>query len=339
MVGVLAGVGIGIKPYFLALPLCVELSLFVYRRCWIQLLRIELLAIVTAGFLYLVAVLIFAPGYYFEVIPAAMSNYAGFEAPLSRVLLVYFEQLFSATSVVALLAFLVGRPWHSLQVGIILAAAFGFLVAAVLQSKGWQYQILPVKFYLAIAAGMIATQIADRHGPARIFVPLFALALIASPTLVFVRDMLDPDGTKARVDRLADIFSQHAGPEGPVFAFITSPRDVHPAILQSRTRWIGSSGAMIYLPACFGMTPEEKKNPVQYRACSVTERYDRLMILELVNEEPNIVVSQFGRSRLAIEGMETTYPEYFSRYPEFRSFWEDYSLLETIGSFRVFVRQ
>ncbi len=341
--GLFAGIAVGIKPYFLAVSGCIEIALLIYLRHWRQFIRAELLTSILVFVAYLFAIQIYAPGYFSEVLPAALNNYSGFKSSWLLVGERAVRTLAFPGLAILILVVIDGlrvktRPAFMMM----LAASTGFLIAMAVQQKGWAYQLYPAAFYLLLALGLLVGGLSFRPRLRRV-VPLVGLLIglvsAVKPTLTFVQDMTAIDGTKSRVDQLADLFAAHSGEGKKVFAFITSPRDVHPAILQSRANWAGSSGVLVYLPAYMGRSYGQQDEGRAAQIRTITEKYDRRMIAELVQSQPGIIVSQFGPSRLGIEGITMSYPDYFARYPEFLNLWQHYSYVQTVGSFKVFKRQ
>jgi hypothetical protein len=335
--GLLAGIGIGIKPYFVALPLLVEIALVAMSMRLRLLFRTETMAIVLTGAVYLVCVWLFASGYLTEVLPAALSNYRGFNSP-PAVMVQALSRPVAALAGIWLIARMSGLPWRTPSVLLPSAAAAAFMTAVILQMKGWGYQLYPVWFYLLVAAA--AAAVAAPLRLLRLAPAALLLAYVGADKIApSMTGMVAPGGTAERVGRLAEIFTEHAGPGKPVYAFITSPRDIHPAILESRSEWAGASGALIYLPAYLQALRAKTAPEDLDMLRDVAERYDHTLLGRLEHAHPGVIVMQTGNWRLALSDIDTTYPEYFSRYPRFVALWRDYEYLETVGSFEVFIRK
>jgi len=340
--GLVAGIGFGIKPYFIAVGMCLELALLFYMRHARQFVRAEIVTVILVVCSYLIAILIFAPGYYFEVIPAALSNYGGYNS--SWVLVgkrLFGNQVFVMS--LALILFLVGglKIWRNAAVILLLATGAGFLIAAIGQQKAWSYQIFPVIYFMMVALGLL---IGELYKTSRFnqMAPVAALVigavLLMRPLVPFVEEMTSQNSTKSRVDRLSEIFEKNAGDNQLVFGFITSPRDIHPAVLQSGTKWADAAGAMVYLPALLGDFYKKQNNDAARRILEIAQKHDRNMIARLINNPPGVIVSQSGPGRLGLENNSISYPQYFSRYPEFENFWKQYRLSESVGNFQVYLR-
>lgn len=339
LVGVSAGLGIGIKPYFVALPICIEFWLLLRTRRIASVLRPETVALAAVGVVYLGAVAVFAPAYYSEVVPDAMVGYGGFKVPLADFAGRFLHYLAFALGAIALAMFATGRRIQPLAAQATLTGAAGFAVAALMQQKGWAYQLYPVAALVVLAAATIlARGDSARHPYLAGAVLLLAAAVLGQPA-AFLVDGYSSTGTAARVAALTKVFRERAGPDETVFAFITSPRDVHPAMLESRRRWAGSTGVMPYLPAEVAAMAKPRKDGDFQRIVRVSDASSRATLRRIEQERPAVIVVDDRRDKLGMEFADFDYIAYFGKYPEFRALWSGYEEGRRIGTFRIFLRR
>ncbi|OAM77411.1 hypothetical protein A3840_10065 [Devosia elaeis] len=327
--GLLAAIGICFKPYFLAVPLLVELWLALRRRDLREVVRLETLVMVAIGLVYLAAVFVFAPDYLYRVVPDAMATYSGFESGMNEILsevagVLLFPVLAMLFGILAL------RRIDPLS-GAFLATATGYLLAALLQQKGWQYQIMPVALYVLAAA---AVQMAF----AKRFRGLIAAAIglaCAFPVLSFVWDGLSPNGTSARVFALEQVLDRPA--VDSVYAFITSPRDMHPAVLQSGKTWADAYGVAIFLPAHLHALAAETRSPRQQRAIAISQAYLEDLLGRFAAAPPDILAFDAARFKLGIPNAERfDYLDFLAAYPAFEALIGSYDEIAPMGRFRLF---
>jgi len=323
-IGCVAALGIGIKPYFLMLPFCVELWLFAIVKG--KAFRLELFAMVGTLLLYLFAVERFAPDYLRRVVPDAMVAYGAFQTSWTNLALAVAIRLAPYLASIGILCLAVrGRLSPLLQA--CAAAALGFLIAAVLQRKGWRYQLYPVAMYCVFFAGLVLSRRALRTKfPAASGIAAAILLVSCGASIAaFVSDGISPDGTSARVRALTAIFREH----GSVYAFITSPRDVHPAVLESGARWTSASGVLVFLPAMLNA-------PNDPAASRVGNRRNRETLEELKTNRPAVIVVDGASTKLGIRQANFDYLKFFARYPGFTAFMRGYKEQRQIGDFRIF---
>jgi hypothetical protein len=326
-IGFVAALGIGIKPYFLMLPLCMELWLFAAAKGWT--LRREILAMAATLLVYLLAVAAFAPGYLWRVVPDAMAAYGAFQVSWMDLVRIFATRLGPYLMSTAMLCVaLRGRLSPILQA--CAAAALGFLAAAVLQRKGWTYQIFPVAMYCVFFAGLVLSLRAMRTRYLTILQIAAGILLLSGGASIaaFVSDGVSPDGTTARVEALTALFREY----GSVYAFITSPRDIHPAVLESRARWASASGVLVFLPAMLNAP----NNPA---ALKVGSRRNRETVAELAANRPGVIMVDGAPAKLGIRQPDFDYLKFFARYRGFAAFMRGYAEQGRIGDFRIFLRK
>ena len=337
-IGCAAAIGICIKPYFLAFAVSLELWLLWQSRSARNLHRPELATIVVAGFIYLAAIAIFAPAYYTRVLPDATSNYGGFGVSLPETLRSIASYLAVAACGLALALRAWGRRPLPREAQACLAAALGFLFAAILQQKGWRYQIYPAAMYIACAVGFLLAEKAARQGVAALAAAaVMVFAFVAPSSALIVEDNAE-GGTSARVEALVRVFSGVGDPDEPVFAFITSPRDIHPAVLESGRRWAADAGAMVYLPALLDEMNRSAPSSRRQRIIETAEAHNRATLDRLIAEKPAVIAVDDGPRKLGIADPEFDYIDFFGRYAGFEDLWKSYEERERIGKFRIFVR-
>jgi len=337
LIGGLAAIGIGFKPYFLAVPLILEAYLCYRDKSFRRLWRSELVAMAFVWCIYLAAVGIIAPDYYRRQVPAALVGYGAYEVAWP----VFIERMAPVIGAPALWALLcwitVRHPIRPAQA--VLAASLGFLIAAVMQAKGWAYQLYPVASLLIVAGGLMLSQ--EQLGLRRMVSAIVLLAIACLiPPAAFVLDGWRDDGTTARVSTLTRLFENNVRPGGYVFAFMTSPRDVFPAVLESRRHWANAAGAMLYLPAYVDALSADSPPPDFAAIKAVSDAQNLATIHDLATRRPNIILVDSSNGKLGLEGRHFDYIGFFRRhYPQFSEVWRAYRERRPIGRFRVFTRR
>ena len=142
-IGVLAGIGFALKPYFLAIPALVELLLLA-RLGWRSLLvRVESLVLGLTVLAYVVTAVLLIPDYLKFTIGLTRSTYWAYDSANFPV----HPRAATSTSrnplCTALLIALVTRTW-SRQHTVMLLAGLGYSVSYFVQSKGFVYHAYPV---------------------------------------------------------------------------------------------------------------------------------------------------------------------------------------------------
>ncbi|HEY4123607.1 MAG TPA: hypothetical protein VGM36_03275 [Rhizomicrobium sp.] len=316
--GILAGIGFCLKPYFLFIPLLVEIWLWSRARR-LRFLRIETVTMALAGVVYLLAVIACAPDYLALVVPKAAVGYGAYQAAFFDVAFQLLLKLAPIAFGVGLVAFANVPRGLSLTAQSFLVAAASAALAYFIQSKGWAYQMYPV-----IAFASVAAALQDAPGKSLISAAGMAIVLLSGSQNAYLQ-IVDADGTRARVAALSTDFHHHS-----VFAFITSPRDIHPAVVESGATWRAPACCLYLLPAA-----------VEGRSAAAIvagKQQAQEQVSRLIRNAPDVVVVDDNRFKLGFGARTFDYLAYFQNDPRFAHFWRGYHEVSRIENFRVFRR-
>jgi len=245
LVGVLAGIGIGIKPHFVLLPL----ALFALQATRLGLRRAvvtEHVVIVLVGVGYLAAVWWLAHDYL---------TYAALYGPLySRFLnqpswVTAFTSEGAGIAYVGLALYAVFRRSLDAELRAAadgLAVATGsFLVIGVVQAKGWRYHFLPALIMGTLLTAAMTSALADRvvRGARRWYV-VFGYGAVCAAVVTTLPvhalrlfrphdRMLDADGNLALVLPLA----RRLGPGNALAVLSTNISSSFPLVSEAGVRW------------------------------------------------------------------------------------------------------
>lgn len=188
--GVLAGLGFAMKPYFLGIPLFVELyivSQLGLRRSLLDPSPWAVLGVCVAHALFSVIV---TPEYFTVALPLARAFYSEV-SQWSMLDLALSANLGPPTAILPLLGIAAFLAVRSHLARVIFLAGLGGLVSAYAQGKGWPYHALPAQAFTLLLAAVIIAYVMDhlvwpKRGDARP-AKLFAAALML---LIFYQECL-----------------------------------------------------------------------------------------------------------------------------------------------------
>jgi len=175
--GILAAFGIALKPYFLLVPVVLEILLLVRTRRLPFRTENIVLGVFLSG--YALSVVVFASAYLFTIVPMMTLAYHGYDQPI-------LDQLHQPVVVMACLLLLsiplYGAPRSSVAQAA-LVAGLVFLAAYLLQGKGWRYHGVPAMGCFVF--GVLAEAERFRWGAA-LLKQRMSLLLIAAAILCLV---------------------------------------------------------------------------------------------------------------------------------------------------------
>lgn len=345
--GVLAGIGFALKPYFLAVPLLIELHQLLARRPFQWAPRLELVAMAATGGLYLLSIPILAPDYVSSIIPMVKTIYWGFDGSLIAVLARIWAELILLPVLLALLVYNRGRP-SDLQ-WVLGIASVGLFFAYVLQKKAFAYHAYPFQgllslwFLVNVGALLRSPGFSRRKASAWVWAMLalagLSLPLGAGSSRVFTwysDANIESGALGQETSVLIDLVNRHAGGEYFV-AFSTHPYPGFPISNYSQARWGARTNSHFMVPAV--AKSRERKDGAGPAARKEIERTARQFVLDdLIRFDPALVLVDDRPKRFALRTTSFDMLGFYLEDPRFREIWTGYTELPSVHGFRVFVR-
>lgn len=244
LAGVLAGVSVALKPFFvLALVLPFGLALWRQRQAML-VLKAEAIAGALTVALYAASVPLLFPEF-LGIVPALLDTYVRVTIPISMLLRSPFALFAALAMVLALLA--CRRRWHdrAAVVSLVLTlAASGFLVAALVQGKGWLNHFLPaialalLALAMAAASSLKALTQARQKPDGRALVTIGGLTLLAA-ILPIVFGAPNQFAMQEEHPGLRAAITRHAPPHPKMMALAVSLDAGFPVTRQVGGLWVG----------------------------------------------------------------------------------------------------
>ncbi len=346
--GVLAGIGLALKPQFLLVVLVVEGAVILrfHRK------HPSPEALGAAAFLlgYLAVVAIVTPEY-FSLVRLLGPVYAGFgRYPILSVLATAPGAALCFLAVLACLALRrEAKHWGLWCVLLIsLVAAF---VAGAAQQKGWGYHFYPARVF---ALALLALAVLDVRRPlVRPVQQLYAAVAFAalgtsmvSALVTGIRGISRRDPARlaeqSRFDELASAVRRHVPVGGSLYAFSYSIEAGFPLVNYTGVRWASRFPHLWILEAVY---QDRLRGPAPLRfhaaeAMGSAERYLNDAVHEdLVRYRPDVlIVLRHARDVAFNAHRRLDYLAYFSRDPRIAGVLRQYRLSEEIGEYRLYAR-
>jgi len=343
LIGLASGVGIAFKPYFVAIPILVELVLLRAGRSPRLLVRPETAAMVATGLFYVLVVVVGTPEYLATVVPLALKVYWGFDSSL---IVVAVNALPAALGFGALICLRIVKR-QQVMTSVLLAAATGYAISYFIQFKGYTYHAMPMTA-LTVAASVhelstvswsetlrprftIGCRVAIRS--------LVALSLLAATERValWYYRAERPNGQLAReideVIGLVDTYARH----GSYLAISTHPFPGFPTALYVDSAWAGRTNSQIALPAVVKL--RELGPAADPDVVRETEALARTMFLhDLSSAKPALLLVDVHTRRHAIGESSFDLLEFYRADPAIDAILRTYREMPEAAGFRVFAR-
>ncbi|HHN67241.1 MAG TPA: hypothetical protein ENK15_04285 [Thermopetrobacter sp.] len=165
LIGAFAFFGLAIKPYFLLVPLLIEIWLLFIRRDWRLLFRPENLVLAVMMPAYPVLVALHHPAYFDVIVPMALQVYhLGYD---ERTIIVLLSSL-PAVVFVLLTAHALRHKWFSEELAdtggdiarVFFLAGVAFLLTYFIQHKGWSNHLFVARAVLFPALALLMWRLA-----------------------------------------------------------------------------------------------------------------------------------------------------------------------------------
>jgi hypothetical protein len=321
-----ACLGLLLKPYFLLAPAAMSATICWRERSWRPLFTPENWTIGALAVAYLAAIVAFHPAYIEEMVPLARATYGAYYLPLAAKL-PYF--VVAAISLAAFAALLGRTPRFRFQCTgeILFAAALGFLLAYIVQDKGFGYHRIPANGFGALAAVVfLVGQLEARLTPAALRHCCIGIVLASAGWF------LAPGQYRTDIDAEMhrEVGAEIAGQKVAGFSFFLQP--FFPFVTEANAQWVLCYPALWPLRAVLDQT--ESTDPAKRQAArEVVERLTANIAADLEKEAPDFVIidRRFGR-----KGFD--YVRLFSADPDFARAWRRYSRTKSFGGIELWRR-
>ena len=329
LIGVIAGLGLALKPYFLAAPALVELGMLLVSSPRPALLRAENLGIAGVCFIYVVWILAFERAYLVQAAPLANEIYWSFNRPIREILPPLLIQL------------LVAAPFAAIAIqkrdalGTVAVFAWcGFAASYLIQQKGYGYHLLPVITATLLLIGAVLTNGAIGR-PVRIagagVALMFAWSCFSPVWNWWV--MNRPGGQRAvEVQRILASIDQHAL-NGRFLVVAVHPFPSFPTAIYTTARYTARTNSQWFLPAIVQI----RGNRIEGRDTASIERHAREFIRHDLNAKPGLVLIDTNSARHTVGSAAFDFLSFYNEDGAFRSIWRSYREIEPIGDYRQFV--
>jgi hypothetical protein len=346
-IGLVAGVGVAMKPYYLAIPAAVELYLL-FRRGWRATLTDPIpWSIGVVAVAHFVAMYTVFAEFGRFVMPLAIESYAPIGESGWR------QVLFSNVMAPTLLALLIFGAFavlltQTLAASVLLAFGIGAAVSAVAQAKGWPYHVLPALSAAILLATFTLSQTVDRYLPISRSLHRLPVAVISATLMVllyFQAALYTPPFYKQRQyeDSIGGILRHIVEQNAPNRTIMTLSPGIYP--FWPMLNYIDGRMTMRYLTMWVlqGIYADCEDFPALYNApdtMSDTEKY----IFDAVSDDfaagkPDLLIVDQIPGMRRCQGKVFDYLEYFQQNPTFAAAFENYEHLMDVERYKIYRRK
>ena len=334
--GMMAGLGIAMKPFFIAAFCAVQLINLTLSRRRAQLFRLDNVLIAAIQIAAVIVTIVFFPGYVF-VARMALATYHSFRLSLLTVCLNGTFLLLAAGSLLSLNS--EPRRLFSTMRNLILAVGWAMAIVMIYQREGFGYHYYPIGVMAILALATLfldgATN-ADYNSQRYIaYVMITALVVLGIEQGTRTREMPKMTGP------LLPVVKREAYGK-PVLVLSTSLWASSPLI-----NYAGASSAWRFrsLWTLGGLYSEKPAadNPHPFRSRQEMNEYERFL-LDSLNDDmdrhpPQLIIVETGDQKEGFRGGEFDYLDYFLRDDRFAQFFSRYQEIGIVTRYKLYRRR
>lgn len=343
LAGILAGVGLALKPYFLLMWFCVEAYLVVCKRNGEVLRRPESLGILVTVLAYWTFVIIAVPQYLVAIVPLAMEKYAPVKADASWLLFHPFAQLgfFGLGS-----TFVFPRVQFYKELRSIFAVVtVSFMAIAMIQGKGFYYHYYPAAASAVLLIVTAAAACTERIKWFRRVIGLKGVVLATICGMFLIGSLKATQAYRAPENPLLDplirLVQEHAKEES-IVVLSTSLFPAFPLVNYCNVSWSSRYNCLWPLWGKFSdvISPEEGVVYPRIEEMGLTERaMVESLIEDIAAGSPRLIIVDTCPNKQGLEKTDFDIIRYLSSDPRFSQIWTNYRFLEEVECHKVYKRE
>jgi len=325
-VGLAAGLGFGIKPYFLFPLVFVELYFMIHTRRWFGWVRIETLIIAAILIIYLLSVFIFQPSYIHVMLPLIHDFYfIGIKEP-------WVDVLFNDVAIFCWVVFFSYFFWTKSFLGNILMLALGGnLLAWFVTQTTWFYHLIPsLAFACLLLAFCFAQLVTIKRSLFYLLAGLFIFYLPLSYTTYMMVGRI-AEKKESSLTQVIQYIGSTPGPRSVLCLSYHTTRDCFSLVFDTHSVYASRSPFCWW---CRGVVMLEPMSPL------LQEHAQYLMdtIVDDLNQQKARWVIVDTAIYSSVFKKETSFLDVFLKNKNFRDAWKHYHYSITIGSYVIYER-
>ena len=337
LIGLLAGLGFSIKPYFFAAFILIEIYISLYKKSILTWFRPETITLTLVIFFYLLSIFVFHNDYITVVIPtAAKIYYQGIDFPWTSLLLnpIFLFCIFT----ILLYYFLYPKNSHKELSTILLLALLGFLFSYFIQRTLWYYHYLPAFSLAVLLITVILSSLISRLFLEKndwVFLAFFITVIFFYP-IYFVSH-----GYYYYLFKYKQIFFplidfMHKNAKGkPVYFLSTTVIYEFPIVDYAGSFPSSRFTLQTWIPTLLKNRPNQHKMSPDDQL-KISDFFINIISEELNTQKPQLVFIDVQKNKPYLMGVKFEYLSYFSYNQNFKRAWKAYRYLTTIENSQLF---
>lgn len=341
LIGSMAALGFGLKPYFLLTIVLIELYTIIMKRNWLGWVRIE--AVACAGLLvsYLIFIFLYQPNYIHIMLPLISHFYfSGIQQPWFDI----FSQLNSifCFTAFAYYFFFYDKKYYETLSRVLILALTGMIFAFLITQTAWSYHVFPA---LCLAITLITLYVfsffsneISHHSLCKKERLFLVSAAFIVPLSIFIMELENATflTRSFHTSSLVKYIQQHPE-EHKIYCFSSYTTGFcFPLVYMTQHEF---SGRFPFFWWVRGLIKLEQNSPQGLPDSLQKEKNFFLDAIadDLNHYQPNLITINVGKDTLVLTD-HFDYIAYFSQNEAFRNAWKQYHFVGKMGDYLTYQR-
>jgi hypothetical protein len=345
VLGLVAGAGFALKPHFLLAWVLIELTMLWIQRPGARWIRPSAVGVAAFLLVYLAVIVVFVPQY-FVIAREVVAVYGGLNESAAVLARLPDLRVWVAATLALALVRLPTAAFRACLV--VLALATGFLLAAMLQFKGWPYHLFPFRvfvsmFFVVALVSVIESRpalVARVPGGAHI-VAAIIVVLVVAQTARALREANNPPGGDRIRSLDAVVRRERAGSLAMLsMRWLVAP--AFPVANYTSARWVLRHHSLWFLPGLYARELAAGMGKPAFHSLQamngLERRYFEQVVSDLCRNPPQLLGIDTAGQREDPQQRSIDLIAYYQQDDRFANLFAGYGTLDTVGPFTLYVR-
>ncbi len=333
LMGLMAGIGFSIKPFFLPIYCLIELFFIYKERNFWGWVRIESITALSFILLYNISVLLFCPVYLHMILPLWMPYYSGIIKPWKIVLTYPYFVLCCITPFLFFIAHT--KTKYTLLHSLLMVTLIGDLISFLIPRVTWYYHIYPAVAIASLYFVLILAELYDsrfRQGFKFLLVGWLGstlLCILVFNNMILTKELITYFNSDSAFKRMLNYLKQKEPNQS--YDFFSMTHQLIVLEFYSTAHYVGSFSFFNW--EYYRLSPQLN---TQYKD-HVLPFIKNTISTDLNNKKPHYVIVDNPSSLLYLK-QPIDFPREYVKHTNFHYAWSQYTHETSIGPYDIYKR-
>jgi hypothetical protein len=348
LIGVMAGTGFALKPYFLFVLVFIEFYLMFKRRDFFSWIRLETSALIFFIIIYVISIFLITPEYIYKVWPLVYRLYfigakESWSLVLSQSAIVFY------LITLGFIVLLYDKIRHKNLINVLMLAATGFLCSYLIQRTPWYYHVFPALALTSILIVLllceyianINLQKSATKWKGFILVACIGAVIMLFPVLSTYSHIKAGVVIKNNVhtDPLLNFAKKNAR-GGPIYVFTIQILMNSTLVDYAKVPSASRLPSLLFMPGLDRLINLPQKSKVaSERFMKEKQEVIDIVVDDLSKNPPSLMFVDEGKKNPSSDEKRFDYLQFFSQDKRFKEIFVHYTYVKTLGDFAIYARK